>query len=784
MYDHSQPNSPLPAADSQTDKNDPPEPSTNGRAPVPDPAESLAAINAKQFLTMFGSEHFLELRAFHFEDPDRTPRRFFSLTEFTPGSPGDNFIRKLTNDHDVYFGVAERRTSENGKLKNCVLLRALFVDLDFKLFTDEGEARTRLSAFSIPPSIIVHSGGGLHLYWLLDEPLDPQLPLTKDLLRRLAIALNGDMSAAEGARVLRVPQTLNHKYDPPRNVVVELFQPDIRYNLDHFNFLPLEQKTSEPARRGRPRKGDPRRKDYSLEEVQVMLEKIPADDRGDWHKFGIILGRTFGSSDAAWKLYVDWADKWSGKKAPNHDKIMREAFYTLAEKQPRGSALSIATIVGKAIEHGWTPTTGSVPLERFIFNGPGNNFIYRPTISYWIAAAVDAAVSPVNVGKKDLMNASDWLRQHQLVTSCTADPTIDVDYVKGLDCRNGEIVAIEGAALFNFYRRPTIELGNADLAIPFVQHCELIFDKPGDAKQFLNYLAHRVQRPGEKPRFALLIGGDQGIGKDTAVEFCVPAIGVWNVAAIEPQAFDTGFNEYVAKTLVRINEAANLHEMSKWAFNERTKVLIAGSPDYVTVNPKYGNKYDVRMFCGVIVTTNHLMNGIYIPEGDRRFDVIECATMAKIGLADEDVRRKYFADLWQWFLNDGDRHVAAFLHERDISDFDPNQGQRKTAAHKTVVAINLASDSWLEEALDELGHPDVVCAKSIIQKAVAKGENEAAVKAKFSNAMGRAGYCLFTNPKLQTGSWTIGGRRYMVYAKVGIEQTADRINDLKAPIGF
>ena len=87
------------------------------------------------------------------------------------------------------------------------------------------------------------------------------------------------------------------------------------------------------------------------------------------------------------------------------------------------------------------------PLGNFIYYGPGNNYIYRPTNSFWIAAAVDSAVSTVNESGK-LMKASDWLRKNALVTSMTSDPSIEDDYVKGYDCRDGEIVTSAGAALF------------------------------------------------------------------------------------------------------------------------------------------------------------------------------------------------------------------------------------------------------------------------------------------------------------------------------------------------
>lgn len=528
--------------------------------------------------------------------------------------------------------------------------------------------------------------------------------------------------------------------------------------------------------RGRPKRDDMYRGKYTIEQCASMLEVIPADDRDLWRNVGIILGREFSRVDEAWALYSGWASKGGGKKGRNHDEIMHEAFYELSQ-QDSESRLTIGTIVKAALDNGWAPKSGEVPLGNFVYYGPGNNFIYRPTISYWIGAAVDAAVSPVNESGK-IVKASEWLKLNQLVTSMTCDPAIDEDYVRGHDCRNGEVVEVPGAALFNTYRKPTIELGVAKMAQPFVDHVHRIFNKKGDADQFLDYMSHRVQKPWEKPRFALMIAGGQGVGKDTAVEFCCPAIGVWNVSNIDPAAFESNFNEFAASTLVRISEAANLHEMSKWAFNERTKVLIAGSPDVCQINPKYGQKFSVRMYCGVIITTNHLASGIYIPPDDRRYDVIEAATMDEMGLRDENKRREYFSELWDWFLSGGSAHVAAYLHERDLSNFSASNGQRKTDAHRTVVAGGMVGDNWLDDIIDDLGEPVGVRSDWIVAKAVAAGEKEGDIKRKIGNAIGRLNYVLFKNPSAKDGRWKIGGKKVAVYVQAGTPATYNPVVEL------
>lgn len=163
---------------------------------------------------------------------------------FATGSRDPN-VGRFLNAHqhrNLFFGVAARRDASSGALRNCASLMALFVDLDFKT-QGEDTTRHRLGSFSSPPSIVVASGGGLHAYWLLREPIDLQRNAdhARMLLRRIAISLGGDLAAAEPARVLRLPRTLNHKYDPARAVVLEQFHPDLRYGLEPFESLPVRE---------------------------------------------------------------------------------------------------------------------------------------------------------------------------------------------------------------------------------------------------------------------------------------------------------------------------------------------------------------------------------------------------------------------------------------------------------------------------------------------------------------------------------------------------------------
>lgn len=518
--------------------------------------------------------------------------------------------------------------------------------------------------------------------------------------------------------------------------------------------LPAHLTFKAKRRPGRPKKNDPTRRKYTIEEAQNMLQFISADDRDTWRNVGIILGREFARADAAWEIYTEWSDTWGGTKGRNHDEIMREAFYELSMDD---GELSIGTLVFEALNGGWVPKTGQVPTERFVYFAPGNNYIYKPTGTFWPAESVNSAAAYQNV-EGELVKPTEWLKKNRTVTSMTSDPLVAEVLTVGVDYREGEFIENEGACLYNAYRAPLIEPGDPRHAGPYFDHVHRLMPGPGDADQFLDYMAHRIQNPGEKPRFALLLGGEQGVGKDTAITMASMGIGVWNIAAIEAAHLESTFNEHAASVLVIVSEAANSADMTKWAFNERMKVLIAGQPDHLTINPKYGHKYSVRLHCGVIITTNHLSTGLYIPDDDRRYDVIDCATRREMGIVTLNDRRDYFDKLWGWYEEEnGAASIYAALLERDISKFSASTGQRSTAAHKELIQVGMVHDQWCIDAIDLLKRDDLIRADAL-WAATQQVDPEMARK-KFNgsaqHSLRRLGYHRLINPNIRDGRWRL-----------------------------
>ncbi len=508
---------------------------------------------------------------------------------------------------------------------------------------------------------------------------------------------------------------------------------------------PQEARQRSARRRGRP---SVQRKAFTLEQAKAALVHVDADDRDRWRAVGIILGRTYARAEAAWTLYCEWAER-SSKFADDptgNMARMREAFYTLSAQPARGEDLSMGSLISWAREGGWSWTPNLAELENFYCIHPASKVLYVPSGQLWTPQAVDAALPPVPValdeetGEQVYQSPSKWLAQNRGIESQCSDPALP-QVVPNMVARGIGIVAHEGATMFNRYRPAHPKPGSAAQAEPFVNHVRALFPNEAEAAHLLAWLAHRVQRPGEKVRHALLIGGPQGIGKDTIFDAAVPAIGDWNCASIAPDAIFSPFNEYKAAVLVRINEVADLHDVTRYKFYEATKNLISGSPDGAEVNPKYGHKYYVRNCAGVVLTTNYIDTGLYLPADDRRHYAVE--TVGSLA-GDRDA---YFERLWRWLqVEGGFWHVAAFLREFDLSRFDPNAPPPKTATFKRIVAHSATSDAWLTDALEQLGDPEIVRTDEVRELCIRAGLKQEEFARRAAQAMKRAGYELLPNP--------------------------------------
>lgn len=161
----------------------------------------LSAIWPQQLLRF----ETLELRAIR--RADKTIRRKFSTSL-------DDFIRatKVFHDCDLYFGVSTR-FQQGGKKKDCYRTQAIWMDLDKEMLPK--------FASELKPDLLVNSGNGWHVYWILKSPIylrTGRWSEVEAVCRGICKKFGGDMRTVDITRILRIPDTFNHKSDPPKPV--------------------------------------------------------------------------------------------------------------------------------------------------------------------------------------------------------------------------------------------------------------------------------------------------------------------------------------------------------------------------------------------------------------------------------------------------------------------------------------------------------------------------------------------------------------------------------------
>jgi hypothetical protein len=186
------------------------------------------------------------------------------------------------------------------------------------------------------------------------------------------------------------------------------------------------------------------------------------------------------------------------------------------------------------------------------------------------------------------------------------------------------------------------------------------------------------------------------------------------------------------------------------------------------VNEKFIREYYVANVVGVVITTNHKTDGIYLPADDRRHYV------AWSDCTKEEFPKEYWNDLWGFYENeDGYAHVGAFLMARDISRFDPKAPPPQTAAFWAICSASQApEDSELADVLDALENPDSVTLTEL--QAKASGETSEWLldrrhRRSMPHRMERCDYVPLRNPHAKDGLWKLQKRRQVVYVKASLD---------------
>ena len=251
-----------------------------------------------------------------------------------------------TSWKNVYFGVNPSKNkftgAARGTIENIAGINCLYGEFDEK----DGWTLEKIEKIEPSPSINISSGGGWHCYWLLRETekvTKENITYLSNLQKKWVDFIGSDKNAKDLTRMLRVPYSMNHKYNPPRIVQFVKVDFGIMYDLSE-----LEEIISKETKiQGLKEKND----EALYSQVIIALAKLNrerCENRNDWINVGIALYRGFNGSQVGLAQWDTWSRssqkykdgecfiKWNGFGTERDKEITIKSLFWWADQDSKG----------------------------------------------------------------------------------------------------------------------------------------------------------------------------------------------------------------------------------------------------------------------------------------------------------------------------------------------------------------------------------------------------------------------------------------------------------------
>jgi hypothetical protein len=389
---------------------------------------------------------------------------------------------------------------------------------------------------------------------------------------------------------------------------------------------------------------------------------------------------------------------------------------------------------------------------------PEGNFIHRPSGEHHPGQVVETLLG------KEARAAIVMSRQVHKMTWAPGQPErfqlkdIDVSDERGADCW-----------LYNRYVPPRVPTKQGDVT-PWLNLIKRIY--PDDVDHIVHYMADAVQRPAEKCNHALVLGSSvHGIGKDTLLAPLNYAVGESNFYSIKPHDLMGDTNGWVATRILQVSESHDLGDgqkgVSRFDIYERCKDLCAAPPKTLLCNDKYIKKHKVLNVLRLILTTNHGVDGVFLPPEDRRH---YCAWSDADKMTEDES-----ADIWEWYKAGGLDYVAFYLANLDLTatDFNRTAPPPQTAWwHQLVEGGRSSEDARFVDAIDKLAKPEWVTTAQVAEAGgleLAGWINNPGNRRKVEREMDRAGYRRLPNHHEKRGRFMLEGKQVPIYRRSDVD---------------
>ena len=290
-------------------------------------------------------------------------------------------------------------------------------------------------------------------------------------------------------------------------------------------------------------------------------------------------------------------------------------------------------------------------------------------------------------GKRSKIEAATSFDEHRQAKG--ARSLVGLTYAPG----ESILCARDGLVYGNRWRdaRPPAVAGDVG---PWLAHVERMIPDERERAHVLDVMAFKVQNPNRKINHAVLHGGAPGAGKDTLWAPFLWAIGgdgLINVSLVRNEELTSQWGYALETEVMVINELRQSEAKDRRALENQLKPLIAAPPDMLPINRKGLHPYMALNRLFVLAYSNERV-AINLPTEDRRWFVI-WSDAGRMSPAES-------VGLWAWYKAGGMARVAAWLHHRDVSAFNPGLPPMMTEAKAIMVEAGMSgAESFLVELM-------------------------------------------------------------------------------------
>lgn len=264
---------------------------------------------------------------------------------------------------DVYFSVHPTNSipdkTKSGKPTSPEYVRSridiiesancVFAEFDAKDF-DGGKEDIipHINSLPLEPTAVVDSGGGYHAYWLFDSPVyfnnDEERNEFSQLQWRWVKFTGGDDGAKDLARILRLPGTVNHKYDS-KPIVEFIWNDGPVYSLEEIERECAVKREDRAEKEIIQAKNQREYEKPTREELEEALKYIPSyGDYNDWVNVLMGIHSVFPNHEG-----VEIAENWS----PGFNGEVAKKFASFSTNGNGNGKVGAGSIFRMAKQNGW-----------------------------------------------------------------------------------------------------------------------------------------------------------------------------------------------------------------------------------------------------------------------------------------------------------------------------------------------------------------------------------------------------------------------------------------------